>query len=284
MKSTPAAIARSHQSQYHGNYKPFRQCPLVPPSPPPKKIPFQQRRDREFLYLHEIDAVIAALAQTRAATRNTAIAMLLFCQALQPAEACYLRWHDVDFAEKIVEVGRIRILPTVSHQPRGNLQPLSSAEIDILQQLWAQRTTDWLFASERQTRLAERSLHHLIQQAGKSADIPFPIHPYMLRTTGLYYHSALLLQPSSLSLRQCCLLWNWHGTNVAFSPEQERSKSEIAKFQEDSFLAAIKRLRAFTGIGHYQNVIDYLLGAYALFPKLGGIPHDYWLAPCDWYA
>jgi hypothetical protein len=76
MKSIPDAIARSHQSQYHGNYKPFRQCPLVPPSPPLKKMPFKQRRDREFLYLHEIDAVIAALAQTRAATRDTAIATL----------------------------------------------------------------------------------------------------------------------------------------------------------------------------------------------------------------
>lgn len=256
----------------------------MPPSPPPKKIPFQQRREREFLYLHEIDALVAALAQTRAATRNTAIALLLFCQALQPAEACFLHWSDIDFAEKIVEVERIRTLPTVSHPPPNNLQLLCEAEIDILQQLHEQRTTEWLFASERRTRLSERSLHHLIQQAGKSADIPFPIHPYMLRTTGLYYRSALLLQPSSLSLRQCCLLWNWHGTKVALTPAQEREYGEITKFQEDTFLAAIKRLRAFTGIGHYQNVIDYLLGAYALFPKLGGIPQDYWLAPIDWHA
>ncbi len=250
---------------------------------PPKKTPFTQRRDREFLYLKEVDAVIAATAQTRAATRNTAIALLLFCQALQPAEACYLRWHNVDFAENILRVERLRTQPTRSRQAPNNLQPLCKAEIDILQELYAMRVTDWLFVSERQTRLAERSLHHLIQQAGKTADIPFPIHPYMLRTSGLYYRAALLLQPTSLSLRQCCLLWNWHGTQVAFSPEQERSKSEITKFQEDSFLAAIKRLRAFTGIGHYQNVIDYLLGAFLLFPGLGGIPHDYWLSPVGWH-
>ncbi|AFY89230.1 MULTISPECIES: tyrosine-type recombinase/integrase [Chroococcidiopsis] len=257
---------------------------LVPPSPPPKKIPFQQRRKREFLYLHEIDAIIAALAQTRAATRNTAIAMLLFCQALQPVEACYLRWHDVDFAENIIRVARLRTLPTRWGQPPSNVQPLSSTEIDILQQLHAMRGESWLFVSERQTRLAERSLHHLIQQAGKSADIPFPIHPYMLRTTGLFYRAALLLQPTSLSLRQCCLLWNWHGTKVALTPEQEQEYQTITKFQEDSFLAAIRRLRAFTGIGHYQNVIDYLLGAYALFLQLQSIPQDYWLAAIDWYA
>ncbi|OWY65333.1 integrase [cyanobacterium TDX16] len=264
---------------------------LLSPSPPPKKIPFKQRRDRQFLYLHEIDALIAALAQTRAATRNTAmpkavrfatIALLLFCQALQPAEACCLRWHDIDFAENIFRVARLRALPASKRQPSNNLQPLCAVEIDILQQLYTMRVNNWLFASERQTRLAERSLHHLIQQAGKTAEIPFPIHPYMLRTTGLYYRSALLLQSSSLSLRQCCLLWNWHGTQVAFSPEQEQEYQTIAKFQEDSFLAAIRRLRAFTGIGHYQNVIDYLLGAYALFPRLQGIPQDYWLSPVGW--
>jgi len=255
----------------------------VPQSSPPKKLPFKQRRSREFLYLHEIDTLVAALAQTRAATRNTAIALLLFCQALQPAEACCLRWHDVDFAENIVRVPRLRTLSTRLGQPPSNLQLLCEAEIDILQQLYTMRVNNWLFVSERQTRLSERSLHHLIQQAGKTADILFPIHPYMLRTTGLYYRAALLLQPTSLSLRQCCLLWNWHGTKVAFSSEQEREYSEITKFQEDTFLSAIKRLRAFTGIGHYQNVIDYLLGAYALFPQLGGIPHDYWLAPVGWH-
>ena len=58
--------------------------------------------------------------------------------------------------------------------------------------------------------------------------------------------------------------------------------SEIGQEQEDAFLAAIKRLRAFTGIGCYENVIDYLLGAYLLFPKLKDIPSDYWLAPNGW--
>ncbi|WP_241994071.1 hypothetical protein [Chroococcidiopsis cubana] len=52
----------------------------MPRTPPPLKTVFQQRREREFLYLHEIDAVIAAMSQTRYPTRNKAIALLLFCQ------------------------------------------------------------------------------------------------------------------------------------------------------------------------------------------------------------
>ncbi|WP_317108408.1 tyrosine-type recombinase/integrase [Chroococcidiopsis sp. SAG 2025] len=89
----------------------------MPKSPPPHKTPFSQRREREFLYLREVDALIAALEYTRSPIRNQALAILLFCQALQPAELCWLRWCDIDFAEKIVRVDRIRSKPT-SYQSR----------------------------------------------------------------------------------------------------------------------------------------------------------------------
>jgi len=156
-------------------------------------------------------------------------------------------------------------------------------EIDILRQLEEQRTTDWLFASERKQRLSDRSLHHIIQQAGEVADIPFPTHPYMLRRSGLYYRAALLLQPLGLTLRQCCLLWNWNGTTVEFSPQSEQDYRAIDKAQVNAFKAALEKLKALKRIAVYQNVIDYLLGAFLLFPRLQGIPQDYWLAPNRWH-
>lgn len=79
---------------------------LVPLAP--KKTPFTQRRDREFLYLREVDAIIAATAQTRNPIRNQALALLLFCQALQPVELCWLLWRNLDFAENILKVTRNR--------------------------------------------------------------------------------------------------------------------------------------------------------------------------------
>lgn len=145
-----------------------------------------------------------------------------------------------------------------------------------------QRITDWLFASERKQRLSERSLHHIIQQAGAIADLPFPTHPYMLRRSGLYYRAAILLQPLGLTLRQCCLLWNWNGTTVEFPPQEEQDYRAIEPATVTAFKAALEKLKAFTGIAVYQNVIDYLLCAFLLFPHLQGIPQDYWLAPKNW--
>jgi len=254
-------------------------------SPPPLKIPFAQRREREFLYLSEVDALITTCQKTRAPIRNQAIAMLLFCQALQPIELCWLRWCDLNFANSTLLVSRRSRPPKPSrYQPQIviNLQLLCPPEIDILQQLSQQRTTDWLFASERKQRLSERSLHHLIQQAGDRANLPIPVHPYVLKRSGMYYRAALLLQPLGLSLRQCCLLWNWYETKISFSTESEQEYRAIEPAIESAFLAAMERIKAFSGITTYQNTIDYLLGAFLLFPQLQSIPQNYWLTPSGW--
>ncbi len=144
-----------------------------------------------------------------------------------------------------------------------------------------------MFASERKQRLSARSVHHVIQQAGAFArialkELPNPTHPYMLRRSGLSYRSALLLQKAGLSLRQSCLIWNWLATTTKFSSQESQEYLAISRLKDEAFLAALKQLKAFTGIQGYENLIDYLLGAYSLFPSLQGIPADYWLAPPGW--
>lgn len=79
-------------------------------------------------------------------------------------------------------------------------------EVKILQELAKYCKTDWVLESERQQRLSDRSLHHIVYQAGKQARLPISIHPYTLCFTGLYYRAALLLQTANLSLHECCLV------------------------------------------------------------------------------
>ena len=85
--------------------------------------------------------------------------------------------------------------------------------------------------------------------------------------------------PLNLSLHQCCLLWNWYETSISFSDLEEQEYRALSLAQKSAFLAALERLKAFTGIKVSENVIDYLLGAFLLFPRLESIPHDYWFAP-----
>jgi len=147
---------------------------------------------REFLNRAEVDAVIAQMSLTRSPVRNQALAILLFCQALQPIELCWLRWCDLNFAEKILLVTRNRTKTArcQSQQIVINLQPLCPTEIEVLQQLYQQRSTDWIFASERKQRLSERSLHHIIRQAGELASLTN-------ERTSLHVTALRLLLPSS---------------------------------------------------------------------------------------
>ena len=252
---------------------------------PPRKTPFLERREREFLYLEEVDALIAATQKTRSPIRNSAIALLLFCQALQPVELCWLRWSDVNFARRTLSVMRNRSLTAANpKQVIVNRQPLCPPEFELLQQLEEQRTTDFVFASERKQRLSQRSLHHLIQQAGVNSKLTVQIHPYMLRRSGLCYRAALLLQPLNLSLRQCCLLWNWQINKISRFSKAAVEYRAVEPEQRVAFLKALGMIKAFSGIQLFENVIDYVLGAYSLFPRLQKIPHDYWLAPDNWQS
>jgi type 1 fimbriae regulatory protein FimB len=177
----------------------------------------------------------------------------------------------------------VRNRKSVRHhfQPAVNLQALCLPEVDLLEQLYKQRITEWIFASERQQRLSERSLHHIIQHAGKAARLSSPTHPYMLRRSGLYYRAALLLQPLNLSLHQCCLIWNWHTQNIFRFNKAALEYRAIDPERVSAFLAVLSQIKAFSGIQLFENIIDYVLGAYLLFPRLQNIPHNYSLTPLD---
>ncbi len=131
-------------------------------------------REREFLYLTEVDALIAATQNTRDSLRNSAITLLLFGHALQPIELCWLRWSDINFTQRTLRVVRNRKSAHRQFQAVVNLQALCLPEVDLLRQLKEQRTTEWIFASERKQRLSNRSLHHIIQHAGKVSRLDFP--------------------------------------------------------------------------------------------------------------
>jgi type 1 fimbriae regulatory protein FimB len=66
------------------------------------------------------------------------------------------------------------------------------------------------------------------------------------------------------------------------SGEEKFEYMAISRKQEEAFLNALEQMKSFTGITTYENMIDYLLGAFLLFPRLQGIPQNYWLTPRNW--
>jgi type 1 fimbriae regulatory protein FimB len=63
----------------------------------------------------------------------------------------------------------------------------------------------------------------------------------------------------------------------------QKEYQAIERKREEAFLLAFGQVKAFSGIRSDENVIDYLLGAYLLFPRLPEILDRYWLAPHNWH-
>lgn len=149
---------------------------------PPQKPKNIDQRKREYLSDNEVEQLRkAANNQGRHSLRDDTLILLMFRHGLRVSEAIALRWEQVDLKKGHLHVSRLKNGLPSTHPVRG-------VELRALRQL--QRTypqSPYVFISERQTPLTARTVHHIIARAGEQANLPFTVHPHMLRhSTGFY--------------------------------------------------------------------------------------------------
>jgi type 1 fimbriae regulatory protein FimB/type 1 fimbriae regulatory protein FimE len=149
---------------------------------PPTKPKNKDQRQREYLTDQEVEQLRkAALKQGRNGLRDDTLILIMFRHALRVSEVIALRWEQVDLKKGLLHVNRRKHGLPSTH-------PLRGIELRALRQLQRNNTQDsYVFMSERQTPLTNRTVHHIIARAGKAASLPFTVHPHMLRhSTGFY--------------------------------------------------------------------------------------------------
>lgn len=149
---------------------------------PPKKPKNKERRSREYLSQTEIDKLRkAARSYGRHSHRDDTLILIMFRHGLRVGEIIALRWDQIDLQQGLLYVHRLKNGTPSTH-------PLRGIELRALRQL--QRfypESIYVFVSERQAPLTDRSIRHIIARAGKLAEFDFSIHPHMLRhSTGFY--------------------------------------------------------------------------------------------------
>jgi len=258
------------------------------PLPPPRKPKNLDRRVREFLYPHEITALIEVAKNSRNPQRDSTLLLLTFCHALQPIEVTSLQWQHVNFAEKMepatLTIYRNRRRGLYPQEFVPDIHLLSTTEVKFLRQLAHEyKGATLLFPSERRHRLSERSIHHIVSRAGVLAGLEFPIHPYMLRTSGILYRAALLLRKMpSVTFRQCYLTWLRYGTFTTLSVAEKREFSSIDPSVVEAVWTVVERIREFMGVNSYNHAAKYVLQVFAAYPSNEHLPVDFWLKPPDW--
>ncbi len=163
--------------------QPLKTAKLEKPKPP-KRQPNQSVRLREYLTPHEIERCLIAAKQTGQPAlrpRNYALLLLMYRHALRASEVIALRWTQIDFQQGLLHVNRLKHGIPATHPLRGpELRALKA-----LQRYYP--ITPYVFTSQRKTPLTARSVHHIVASIGQAANLPFPIHPHMLRHATGYY-------------------------------------------------------------------------------------------------
>jgi type 1 fimbriae regulatory protein FimB/type 1 fimbriae regulatory protein FimE len=143
---------------------------------PPLRKRNAETRSREYLTLAEVKKVRdAARSAGRNGHRDGLMVLMLFRHGLRVAELVAMTWDEIHFDDGTLLVRRVK-------NGRESRHFLEGDEIRQLKQLQRESLASrFVFCSERDGPLSNRSVHHIVQKAGEVAKLPFSIHPHMLR-------------------------------------------------------------------------------------------------------
>jgi type 1 fimbriae regulatory protein FimE len=140
----------------------------------PRRQPNAAYRQREYLTETEVERLIeAARKRGRNSTRDGAAILLAYRHGLCAAELCSLRWAQVDLRH-----GRLHV-----NRAKGGIEsvhPLHGPELRALRPL--QGKGPYVFTTEEAgTPVTTAWFLRMVQRTGRAANLPFPLHPHMLR-------------------------------------------------------------------------------------------------------
>ena len=143
---------------------------------PPKRLPYEELRPREYLTPSEIEELMAvARKRGRYGHRDATMILIAYRHGLRVSELCALRWDHIDFSQGLLHVNRLK-------HGTPSVHPLRGPELRALRKLKRDSPANpYVFISERDAPLSAAGFRRLLSRAGAASTLAFPIHPHMLR-------------------------------------------------------------------------------------------------------
>jgi len=148
---------------------------------PPRRVPNAERRSREFLTPAEVESLINAAEKLgRHGHRDGTMILIAFRHGLRVSELVSLRWDQIDLAQGLLHVKRLK-------NGNASTHPLHGPELRALRKLQRDYpNSPYVFVGERNGPLTDSSVRKLVARAGVAAGLEFPTHPHMLRHAAGY--------------------------------------------------------------------------------------------------
>jgi len=143
----------------------------------PVRRPNANLRTREYLTPSEVRSLLqAASRRGRYGQRDACMILLAYRHGLRVSELVSLRWDQVD-----LKAGHLHVRRAKNGTP--STHPMQGDEIRALRQLgrdWPEHG-GFVFCSERGGPVSDDGVRKMIARTGQEAELPFTVHPHMLR-------------------------------------------------------------------------------------------------------
>jgi site-specific recombinase XerD len=141
--------------------------------------PNEAYRVREHLTEDEVDRLLTALKANRHGHRDWLIGLLIYRHGLRVSEACDLRWDDINLAKRTIIVRRLKGSDDSAHY----LERDELAGLKALQRRYTLNgiKSAYVFVNERGHPFGRMGIGRMIERAGETAKLPFPVHVHTLR-------------------------------------------------------------------------------------------------------
>jgi type 1 fimbriae regulatory protein FimB/type 1 fimbriae regulatory protein FimE len=139
-------------------------------------------RSREYLLPAEVETLMKAAGQIgRHRLRDRALILVAYRHGLRVSELVGLKWDQFDLTRAQVHINRLKNGSPSTH-------PIEGDELRLLRRLHrAYAETPFVFTTERGGPLTRSTVSKLMARAGELSELPFPVHPHMLRHGTGYY-------------------------------------------------------------------------------------------------
>jgi type 1 fimbriae regulatory protein FimE len=164
----------------------FRGAKKTAPNNVMRKVPTRPKnrdvRSREHLLPAEIDALMKAAGQVgRHRLRDRTLILVAYRHGLRVSELVGLKWDQFDLKRGQVHINRLKNGSPSTH-------PIEGDELRLLRRLQREYPdVPFVFTTERGGPLTRSTVSKLVSRAGHEAELPFPVHPHMLRHGTGYY-------------------------------------------------------------------------------------------------
>ena len=143
---------------------------------PPPRARNSDVRPREYLTPKEVERLIDAAKKRnrRYGLRDATMILVAFRHGLRVVELCSLTWDQIDFAQGMMHVRRVKNgIPSV--------QQIGGEEMRALRAIKLEGAGRFVFMTERGAPMTPAGFRKLLARLGIAAKFPFGVHPHMLR-------------------------------------------------------------------------------------------------------